>query len=91
MKTGRVLKMLGVVVTLALGGCLHASYGARTDGIFPSRSSSGTYPNWEYMCLIFNSLSATEILNDAGSKGWELVTMGTQGGDSLICFKRAKS
>ena len=67
-------------------GCGGAVYGAgaNTDEI-PPRPLGTLYPNWEHMCVSVTTTTATEILNEAGAQGWELVGL-TPGG--LACFKR---
>ena len=80
-----------VVLALAFAGCAGSSYGMSTDGTFPPRPAGVDYPNWEHLCLPFDQKNATEILNSSGDKGWELVAVGMQGADNLMCFKRLKS
>lgn len=79
--------LLGV---LTASGCGVTSYGASTDGTFPPRPAGADYPNWEHVCFVFTGKNATEVLQGAGDKGWELVALGNQGSDGLMCFKRPK-
>ncbi len=72
-------------------GCAGTSYGASTDGTFPLRPAGAEYPGWEHMCIVFTATNATETLQSSGEKGWELVAIGKQGGDDLMCFKRPKT
>ena len=73
----------------ALSACAGTSYGVSTDGTFPPRIG-GDYPNWEHICVVFDSSNATDLLTQSGEQGFELVGIGLQGSDSLMCFKRPK-
>lgn len=82
-------KLVVLLLAISASGCAGSSYGASTDGTFPGRAG-GDYPNWEHMCIVFDSGSATRILQESGEKGWELVGIGKQGSEDMMCFKRAK-
>lgn len=79
-----------LISALFFGACAGTSYGVTTDGTFPPKPAGATYPSWEHICVVFDSSNATETLNNSGGEGWELVGMGIQGADSLMCFKRPK-
>lgn len=83
--------LLGIGVSTLLGACAAPSYGVRSDGIFPPRPVGADYPNWEHLCVVASKGDVSETLNNSGKTGWELVAVAPrQGGDSLMCFKRAK-
>ncbi|MBI5507717.1 MAG: hypothetical protein HY903_03075 [Deltaproteobacteria bacterium] len=71
--------------------CGSTSYGASQDGVFPPRPAGSAAPTFEHMCVVVGRADTRESLNDAGSKGWELVGMGPFKADTLMCFKREKS
>jgi hypothetical protein len=79
------------LLVLGLCGCGSTSYGVNTEGMFPARPAGADYPNWDHMCVVVTKSNATETLNDAGAQGWELVTVGKQGSNDLVCFKRPKA
>ena len=81
-------KLAAIFAIFVLGACAGTSYGVSRDGTFPSRPDGAEYPNWEHLCVVFDSSNASNVLSESGPKGWELVGMGLQGSDSLICFKR---
>ncbi len=86
------MKWLGIVVLgLGLSACAGTSFGVSSDGTFPPRPSGVDYPNWEHMCSLYDQSTATDVLNRAGDQGWELVGLGTQGSNNLMCFKRPKA
>lgn len=75
---------------MCLWGCAGKTYGVSSDGTFPPKPAGASYPSWEHICAVFDSSNATELLQKSGEAGWEMVGMGMQGNDSLICFKRPK-
>jgi hypothetical protein len=83
-----------IVVTIALlvaaVGCGTTSYGVTTDGTFPPRPGGAVYPNWEHNCVVIKKATASEELNAAGAKGWELAGMTPLKDTTLMCFKREK-
>lgn len=76
------------MIGLAVGGCAGTSYGVTKDGTFPPKPAGAEYPSWEHLCVVFDSSNGSDVLNNAGAEGWELVGLGIQGADSLMCFKR---
>ena len=83
-------KLAALLLTTCLAACAGTSYGISTDGTFPPRPAGADYPNWQHMCVTFDEKNATEVLNKSADKGWELVTVGRQGSNDLMCFKRPK-
>ena len=79
-----------LLVTLA-AACGSTSYGASQDGVFPPRPAGSSAPTFEHMCIVVGRADTSESLNDAGTKGWELVAVGAYKADTLMCFKREKS
>ncbi len=77
-------------IAMVLAGCGAASFGASSDGVFPTRPLNADYPNWEHQCTVVTKSNVNEVLNDSGKQGWELVGMARQNGNDLMCFKRAK-
>ncbi len=84
----RIVRWLGLAL---LCGCGSTSYGVTSDGVFPPRPAGADYPNWEHECTVVTRGNATEVLNDSGKSGWELVALTNQGGKDMMCFKRAKA
>jgi hypothetical protein len=85
------MRILSLLALVALCGCGAASYGASSDGVFPSRARGADYPSWEHQCVVVTKSNLTELLNDSGKQGWELVGMAHQNGNDLMCFKRVKA
>ncbi len=86
-----MIKLVALALGLALSGCAGTSFGIVTDGTFPMRPGGVDYPNWEHLCVLYDTSNATEYLNASGEKGWELVGLGEQAGNNLMCFKRPKA
>ena len=82
--------VVSALLLMLAAACGSTSYGAATNGVFPSRPSGAAYPNWEHMCLSVTESGTSDKLNDAGDKGWELVSIGLHKGETLMCFKREK-
>lgn len=83
----RVRSLALVLLGSTLVGCGPTLMGAATGGgSFPARPAGATYSNWEYVCAaVARAHEATDVLNEAGREGWELVAIDSQG---LLCFKR---
>lgn len=82
---------LSLILGLVLAGCGATSYGVSSDGVFPPRQAGADYPNWEHQCVVVTKGNASEVLNDSGKQGFELVGMTRQGRNDLMCFKRPKA
>lgn len=85
------MRKLCSVALVLLAGCGASSYGASRDGTFPPRPVGADYPNWEHQCLEVKKGNATQVLNDSGKAGWDLVAMTQQNGVDLWCFKRPRA
>jgi hypothetical protein len=83
-------KSLLTFCALCLVGCAGTTYGISTDGTIPPIPSGANIPLWEHLCVVYDSSNATENLNKASANGFELVGLGMQGNDALMCFKRPK-
>ncbi len=71
-------------------GCAGKTYGVTSDGTFPAKTSDSSQPSWDHICAVFDASNLTELLQQSGDEGWEIVGLGIQGNDSLVCFKRPK-
>ena len=82
--------MLLMFVTLVIAsGCSPSAYGTGMRGgdSVPPRPPGATYPNWEHLCIGVNSQFG-EVLDRAGSEGWEMVSATTTTDTIVVCFKR---
>lgn len=82
---------LSLIFGVVLCGCGASSYGVSSDGVFPPRPAGADYPDWEHQCVVVTTGNASEVLNDSGKQGFELVGMTRQGRNDLMCFKRPKA
>ncbi len=49
------------------------------------------YSHYDHICVTYDRFTITDTLNDAGNKGWELVSLGGMGdNDQLLCFRRPR-
>ncbi len=45
---------------------------------------------WDYLCVAFDSGNLTRLLNEAGSHGFELVSVGQLAPQDVLCFRRPR-
>jgi hypothetical protein len=49
------------------------------------------YSAYEYVCTEFSAGNATDVLNEAGSRGWELTAFTKVSKQDLACFRRPRA
>ena len=90
MKVQLILRMATAAALLGALPCCDTGYfgaGAAIHAI-PPRPANATYPDWEYLCVAPHTLEElNRSLEDAGNRGWELVTVIP----NAFCFKRPKT
>ncbi|MBI5490350.1 MAG: hypothetical protein HY905_23640 [Deltaproteobacteria bacterium] len=81
--------MGGARLALFLGllgvGCATVRGAGSDSNSIPPRPEGAPYPNWEHMCISPSFGGSSDLLNEAGEQGWELVAITTEG---TYCFKR---
>jgi hypothetical protein len=91
------MKHNGIIAIVFVVGC--ATGGVAAQLVVPPVRAGTSPTRWEYECVVADrdAEDVTATLNKLGTQGWELVSMGTQGGlangyghiGSFMCAKRA--
>ena len=76
---------LALILGLAGVGCATVRGAGSDSNSIPERPEGAPYPNWEHMCVSPSFGGSSDLLNEAGEQGWELVAITTEG---TYCFKR---
>jgi hypothetical protein len=74
-----------LILGLAASGCVSVRGAGAESNSIPSRPEGAPYPNWQHMCVLPGIGGSSDLLNEAGEQGWELVAVTEEG---RFCFKR---
>jgi hypothetical protein len=78
-------RRIALALGLLLAGCTTISGAGGETNTIPPRPAGACYPNWEHMCINPAVGTYSQMLNEAGAQGWEMVLRTEQG---TYCFKR---
>jgi hypothetical protein len=78
-------RRIALALGLLLAGCTTISGAGGETNTIPPRPAGACSPNWEHMCINPAVGTYSQMLNEAGAQGWEMVLRTEQG---TYCFKR---
>jgi hypothetical protein len=83
---------MAVLLVAGCGSGPAGGSGAAATMVAPPARAGTSPARWEYLCETLNYEQLVGAVNDAGAKGWELVSVSHQDVfHELFCFKRPLS